>query len=438
MSASSKTPAISIVVIAYKVAAYLERCLRSLERQSCDDFEVIVVNDGSPDESGAIAHGFEGRIGRLRVIDKLANEGAHLARKTGCMASAGRYVLFLDGDDELAPTAVDMLLHLAQGKRFDMLRFGRTVADDSGEAPAQAFNDEAHFNASPRFLEGSDIARDIYGDDSHSTWSIIDVLFDGDFARDGFAVMTDEQLGRMQDSYEMFVLSKRAHTYYSVQEYHALVYHLGSGVSGHGMRSISAFLAGQHGMQLSCSALLEHAQTLGGEALHLAQNYRARMVETVSVEWASRVKLDQQADCFPELVSIWGVDFALCVLLGPLNGRLAWLLNEDDKASYKMDIYMLAWEEALAKVDYERLDLSISGERLATYKELRAKMDDRIAVLYADEEPMTDEPEKAEPADRLEDELTENQLGQTVGGMARTVEGGRLARFARLIKHTDK
>ncbi|WP_326652202.1 bifunctional glycosyltransferase/CDP-glycerol:glycerophosphate glycerophosphotransferase [Streptomyces anthocyanicus] len=99
-------PRFSVIVPAYQVQAYLHACLESVLAQSYPDFEVIVVDDGSPDACGAIADEFAALDPRVRVIGLPRNEGLGPARNAGMERAGGDYLVFLDGDDTLTPHAL--------------------------------------------------------------------------------------------------------------------------------------------------------------------------------------------------------------------------------------------------------------------------------------------------------------------------------------------
>ena len=91
----------SIIVPAYNVEKYIEECLESIREQSFIDFECIVVNDGSVDDTKRIVEKYAAEDSRFRIINK-ANGGLVSARKAGCTAAQGSYVLNVDGDDFIA------------------------------------------------------------------------------------------------------------------------------------------------------------------------------------------------------------------------------------------------------------------------------------------------------------------------------------------------
>lgn len=103
---------ISIIVPVYKAEAYLRECLDSILGQSLQDFELLLVDDGSPDGSGAICDEYAARDPRVRVLHK-ANGGASSARNAGISAAQGEYLSFVDSDDVLHPRMLEHLFRAA-------------------------------------------------------------------------------------------------------------------------------------------------------------------------------------------------------------------------------------------------------------------------------------------------------------------------------------
>ncbi|MGX6602476.1 bifunctional glycosyltransferase/CDP-glycerol:glycerophosphate glycerophosphotransferase [Micromonosporaceae bacterium Da 78-11] len=100
---------LSVVVPVYNVAPYLDECLASIAAQYHQDLEVIMVDDGSTDESGAIAAAFAERDPRFKLVTK-ANAGLGAARNTGTEHATGEYLMFVDSDDVLPPYAAEVLI----------------------------------------------------------------------------------------------------------------------------------------------------------------------------------------------------------------------------------------------------------------------------------------------------------------------------------------
>ncbi len=103
-----ETQIISIIVPVYNIAPYLPRCLDSILAQTHENLEVILVDDGSTDESGGILDAYAAKDPRIRVIHQ-ANGGVTRARFSGLRAAKGEWIGFVDGDDYIEP---DMYRHL--------------------------------------------------------------------------------------------------------------------------------------------------------------------------------------------------------------------------------------------------------------------------------------------------------------------------------------
>jgi glycosyltransferase involved in cell wall biosynthesis len=104
-------PDVTIVIPCYNLARYLPQCLESICAQTSPDWECIIVNDGSTDETAAVARSFVRRDQRIRCINK-RNQGLSSARNCGLDDAAGRYIQFLDADDSIAPTKFERQLVL--------------------------------------------------------------------------------------------------------------------------------------------------------------------------------------------------------------------------------------------------------------------------------------------------------------------------------------
>jgi CDP-glycerol glycerophosphotransferase len=102
-------PRISVVIPIYNVEPYLEECLDSVAGQTFRDLEVVMVEDGSSDNSAAIAESYAARDERFRLITQ-PNGGLGNARNTGIAAATGEFLAFVDSDDYLAPNAYELLL----------------------------------------------------------------------------------------------------------------------------------------------------------------------------------------------------------------------------------------------------------------------------------------------------------------------------------------
>lgn len=116
------TPIISIIVPVYNAEEYLERCVRSLTAQILEELEILLVDDGSTDGSGALCDRLAGTDPRIRVLHK-TNGGLSSARNAGLDAASGQYVMFVDSDDWVEPDFCSLPYRLAGEHGADLVLF---------------------------------------------------------------------------------------------------------------------------------------------------------------------------------------------------------------------------------------------------------------------------------------------------------------------------
>lgn len=119
-------PAISIITPVYKVEKYLEKCINSILKQTFLDFELFIIDDGSPDNCGKIADNYAKKDSRVHVIHK-ENGGAPSARNAGIKEATGKYFYFPDSDDWLEEDYIQQLYDLAEKTNAQMIVSGYTM-----------------------------------------------------------------------------------------------------------------------------------------------------------------------------------------------------------------------------------------------------------------------------------------------------------------------
>lgn len=112
----------SIIVPIYKVEKYLRKCVESILSQTYDDFELVLVDDGSPDSCPAICDEYAAKDSRIKVVHK-SNGGLVAARKAGLECSFGNYVFFVDGDDWICKDCLEQINHIIERFAPDIVSF---------------------------------------------------------------------------------------------------------------------------------------------------------------------------------------------------------------------------------------------------------------------------------------------------------------------------
>lgn len=113
---------VSIIIPVYNVEKYLRECIDCVINQTYRDLEIILVDDGSPDNCGAICDEYAEKDSRITVIHK-KNGGLSDARNAGSDIAAGDYIYFLDSDDYIRPDAIETLVNTAEEYQSDIVCF---------------------------------------------------------------------------------------------------------------------------------------------------------------------------------------------------------------------------------------------------------------------------------------------------------------------------
>ena len=128
----SENRMISVIIPVYKVEKYLNKCVESVVGQTYTDLEIILVDDGSPDDCPAMCDAWAERDGRIKVIHK-PNGGLSSARNAGLAAASGEYVFFLDSDDAISAGCIELLVDAARCDGSDICIANIVRINENGE-----------------------------------------------------------------------------------------------------------------------------------------------------------------------------------------------------------------------------------------------------------------------------------------------------------------
>ena len=158
------TPLISVIVPVYRVEKYLERCVKSILSQTYKNLEVILVDDGSPDQCPAICDACAEKDARVKVIHQ-ENKGLSGARNAGIDAASGEYLAFVDSDDYVSPHFIEELYQLLQdtGCAIGQCRFFYVKGDGLVEEGDSAFC----------IYRGESLMEQLYGPEEKATCFVV-------------------------------------------------------------------------------------------------------------------------------------------------------------------------------------------------------------------------------------------------------------------------
>lgn len=127
-------PCISVIVPVYQAEKLLPACVESVEKQTFSDWELLLVDDGCTDGSGALCDGYAAKDSRIRALHQPRNAGVSEARNRGLREASGAYIAFLDADDALEPRALETMWHLRERTGADSVGCAHRNVTPSGDA----------------------------------------------------------------------------------------------------------------------------------------------------------------------------------------------------------------------------------------------------------------------------------------------------------------
>jgi glycosyltransferase involved in cell wall biosynthesis len=112
---------VSVIIPVYNVEKYIERCIQSIINQSLQDFEIIIVNDATPDTSMLIVQKYAKQDSRIKTVENPQNMGLMWTRREGYRCASGNYIVFCDSDDYLPEKALEILYNAITEKKADIV-----------------------------------------------------------------------------------------------------------------------------------------------------------------------------------------------------------------------------------------------------------------------------------------------------------------------------
>ena len=157
----------SIIIPVYNTEKYLSRCLNSVVNQTFRDIEIIIVNDASQGNCKEIVKEYLKKDNRIKYIEHNENKSLIQARKTGNINSTGKYIMYVDSDDEIEINACEEIFNVIKNKDYDIIHFGTKLISDFDSKDIQWNLSTNRFNINSKFLLAEVINQRI----SHNMWN---------------------------------------------------------------------------------------------------------------------------------------------------------------------------------------------------------------------------------------------------------------------------
>jgi len=153
----------SLILPTYNMEKYLGKCLNSILNQTCNDYEVLIINDGSTDKSAEIAQEYVDSDSRFKLLS-FENGGLSMARNRGIKAAQGQYIIFIDPDDTIQPELLEKLKPYIENG-IETIRFGAVVLNENPQKDKFRFNRQYY----PEVTDGVEALKRWNGDKRYST-----------------------------------------------------------------------------------------------------------------------------------------------------------------------------------------------------------------------------------------------------------------------------
>ena len=213
----------SIIIPVYNTEKYLSRCLDSVVNQTFKDIEIIIVNDASQGDCKEIVEEYLKKDNRIKYIEHSENKSLLQARKTGNIASTGKYIMYVDSDDELDINACQEIFNVIKNEDYDIVSFGTKVISNDKTKFIQWALSTNRFNINSEFLINEVINQRI----SHNMWNkvfhrrIIDKVIE---------YISDIQIMNSEDMLQCLIAFYFAKSYKVIQK-PLYIYYVDVGVS---------------------------------------------------------------------------------------------------------------------------------------------------------------------------------------------------------------
>lgn len=295
--------AVSIVVPMFNAELHLRECLNSLVNQTLTNIEILCYDDASTDSSGEIAAQFAQADRRITLTTYPENRTSSQARKDGALAARGRYLMFVDADDYLDPTACAALVERANELQVDILQFGTTIISTSSDA-VRVRRLQRQLAPLKRRLSGTEPFTECFLTRaySHTLWNKI---YRTSFARRAFEAAPDGRFPKAQDLLAYFLLAWHARSYQGIPERY-YNYRFGAGITGAEDVSLERLAVYAEQARIAdavdsfASAHEDEAQLL--EAAYLV---RQRLVSDCISQWFHRMAPETAGRGFDVLAEFW-------------------------------------------------------------------------------------------------------------------------------------
>ena len=299
-------PTVSIIIPAYNCADFIERSIGSALAQTFEDIEVIVVDDGSTDNTPQLAHALAEQDERVIVKVHPHNKGRMEARRTGVAAAQGMFTLFLDADDELDAQAAEKSLQVQNGK-YDIVQFSMEMRYAGFATKHERFADQMMVRPPRGTYEGADITHAILRDHK-GPWSLCAKLIRTALLHRAFEHIPTSSITLAEDAAIFFIVSCYAQSLRGMPKYQGYIYHIDVGGSDAKWRNMNAAQFAkicEYTKAMDCIENFLKETNLKEQHWQDYVSLRAMHAQSIADRLIRCVKTDEQAAAYQEMLKLW-------------------------------------------------------------------------------------------------------------------------------------
>ena len=308
-------PTVSVVLPVYNCATTLHRSVESVLAQSFDDFELIIVDDASTDDTYKVAQEIALSDERIAVLKLPQNSKCLRARQVGVEASSGEYVMFLDGDDAYAPFALETVVEQVRKKSVDILHFPlETVSPVDGTSTGG----NAFFEPYEGTIEGADKILEACFSKGLMNWNLVNKAFRGAVCRYAFRDLPAEGIQRGEDLVAFTFLAHYSESYRGIAGKALYRYYYGAGQDGdkpinlNEFKDFCASSKAAHLIQRQLEAWCAPRQVIEG-----FESVERRLLDNCTHKFKEYLPGNDKTEGLDVLFSSWGYRKSLVALMYP-------------------------------------------------------------------------------------------------------------------------
>lgn len=306
---------VSVVIPVCNVENDLPACLQSVKDQTLQDIEIICVDDGSTDRSSEILETYAAADARFVVLSHKENLSTSQARKDGVLASRGKYVMFLDGDDTLLPDACETAYQGMETWQTDMLQFGTQIINCGGISEKRIASNEKLLRPCLAQIRGEHLLFSCWKEKRFG-FTLWNKIYKGELCRKAFQYIQDGAFPKAQDLYAFFVIAYFSKSYQGISK-PLYQYHFGRGITGGDCMNLETYqlLLTEHRV---AEAVRNFVRDQGNapELLKICGQIRKDFLNECVTKWLYQLNREFWPEGFRQLTSLWGFKDVLCSLAG--------------------------------------------------------------------------------------------------------------------------